>query len=73
MYFSNILLEHRDRLEKTFRDSPSLQPYFVTIFADCYQRARRKAAAETGLAIETFPESSPFSPEDALNPDYLPD
>lgn len=67
------LLEHRDRLAKAFRDSPSLRPYFASIYTDCYTTARQKAAVETGLPPETFPDQSPFSPEDALDPEFLPD
>ena len=66
------ILEHRDRLEKSFRDSPSLQSYFANIFTDCYDRARRKAAVETGLSLNTFPVLSPFTPEETLNLDFLP-
>jgi hypothetical protein len=67
------ILEHRDRIDKAFRDSPSLKPYVASIFADCYASARKKAAVETGLPTETFPEANSFSLEAALNPDFLPD
>jgi hypothetical protein len=67
------ILEHRDRLDKAFRDSLSLKPYYVSIFADAYHCARQKAAVETGLPLETFPVESPFTPEATLNPDFLPD
>jgi hypothetical protein len=67
------ILEHRDRLDKVFADSPSLAAYFRQVFEHCYVKARRKAATETGLAIEMFPTESPFTPEETLNPDYLPD
>ena len=67
------ILEHRDRLADAFRDSPSLKPYYASIFVDAYQRARQKAAVETGLPLEIFPVESPFTPEATLNPDFLPD
>lgn len=67
------ILEHRDRLADAFHDSPSLKPYYVSIFLVAYDRARQKAAAETGLPIETFPIESPFTPAATLNPDFLPD
>lgn len=67
------ILEHRDRLAKAFRDSPSLRLYFASIYADCYATARQKAAVETGLPLETFPAQVPFSPEAALDADFLPD
>ncbi|NET61078.1 MAG: DUF29 domain-containing protein [Symploca sp. SIO2E6] len=66
------ILEHRDRLEKLFRDSPSLKPFFESVFEACYTRARKKAAVETGLSLELFPASSPFTLEETLNPDFLP-
>ncbi|TVQ15257.1 MAG: DUF29 domain-containing protein [Leptolyngbya sp. DLM2.Bin27] len=67
------ILEHRDRIAKAFRDSSSLRPYFASIYADCYTTARHKAAVETGLPLETFPEQVPFTPELVLDPDFLPD
>ncbi len=66
------ILEHRDRINRLFRDSPSLKPYYESVFVDCYTSARRKAAVETGLSIEIFPENAPFTPEETLNPDFLP-
>ncbi|NER49554.1 MAG: DUF29 domain-containing protein [Symploca sp. SIO1A3] len=67
------ILEHRDRLEKLFRDSPSLKPFFESVFEACYTRARKKAAVETGLSLELFPSSSPFTLDETLNPDFLPE
>lgn len=65
--------EHRRRLRKAFQDSPSLKPYFGEVFDECYQDARLQAADETGLPLEIFPLESSFTPEEALNPDYLPE
>lgn len=67
------IVEHRQRLKKAFKESPSLQPYFTSVFNDCYQDARELAAAETGLAIDEFPVETPFNPEEVLNSDYLPE
>jgi hypothetical protein len=64
--------EHRRRLRDAFEDSPSLKPYFQEVFDRCYEDARKEASDETGLVIATFPPSSPFSYEETLNPDYLP-
>jgi len=65
--------EHRSRILKTLKVSPSLKPYLKQVFDDCYQEGRRKASIETGLAIATFPSQSPFSQEETLNPDFLPE
>ncbi|MBW4472934.1 MAG: DUF29 domain-containing protein [Stenomitos rutilans HA7619-LM2] len=67
------LLEHRNRLFKAFRDSPSLKAHFAQTFTENYRQARKLAAAETGLPIATFPTDSPFTPEQALDEDYLPE
>ena len=64
--------EHRRRLRDDFRVSPSLKRHFEEVFDECYQDGRELAADETGLPLDTFPTESPFTPEQALNPDYLP-
>jgi hypothetical protein len=67
------ITEHRIRLEDDFSDSPSLKRYFSEIFDESYQKARKLAADETGLPLEIFPSESPFTPEQTLNSDYLPE
>jgi hypothetical protein len=66
------IVEHRQRLNKAFKDSPSLKPHYGIIFAEAYAEARELAAAETGMTIDHFPIGSPFSPEAILRSDYLP-
>lgn len=66
------IIEHRKRIKDSFKDSPSLKRLYLEIFAECYQDARELAQAETGLPLYAFPKESPFSPEDTLNLDYLP-
>ena len=65
--------EHRRRLRKALQNSPSLQPYLLEVFDECYHDGREQAADETGLALEYFPVESPFSVEESLNPDFLPE
>jgi hypothetical protein len=65
--------EHRKRLLKAFEKSPSLKPYYEMVFAECYQDGRELAADETGLSLSALPAESPFTLEDTLNLDYLPD
>ena len=69
----STIREHRQRLKRAFQESPSLKNYFHENFLDCYQDARELAADETGLALEAFPMESPFSQEEILNTEYLPD
>ncbi len=69
----STIREHRKRIQDDFEDSPSLKRYFYEVFSKSYQDARELAADETGLSIDTFPVECPFSQEDTLNPDYLPE
>ncbi len=69
--WSYTITEHNIRINNAFQDSPSLKSYFADIFDDCYQDARKLAAKQTGLDINIFPVSCPFSKEDVLNSDRL--
>lgn len=67
------IIEHSLRINKAFKDSPSLRRYFNEVFEETYQDARLLASGETGLQKETFPQICPFKREDILNPEYLPE
>ena len=67
------IFEHRDRLIELFEESPSLKPYFEEVMNKCYEKARKKAAIETGMDIGLFPTDLPFTLEEILDTEYLPD
>lgn len=67
------LLEHRRRLQRDFKISPSLRRYFLETLADCYQGARKLASVETEIVITTFPLECPFTVEQVLDEDFLPE
>ena len=67
------IVEHRQRLRDDFRSSPSLRGYARVVFAEAYADARARASAETGLSERTFPRVSPYTLEQALDPEFLPD
>jgi hypothetical protein len=67
------IYEHRSRIFKSLKNSPSLKRYLEEVFDECYLEGRKKASLETGLPIETFLDRSPFSQDEVLNPDFLPD
>jgi Domain of unknown function DUF29 len=67
------IVEHRQRINKAFRDSPSLKPYYAEIFVEAYGDARELAAVETGMTIDEFPVESPFGLDVVLRSGYLPD
>jgi hypothetical protein len=69
----STLFEHRRRLQRAFKTSPSLKRYFLEEFIDCYEAAREAASLETGLDINLFPSESIFTPDQVLDKSYLPD
>ncbi len=56
------LIEHRQRIQDDFADSPSLRPYAAEGLADCYRAARQRAAVETELPVTTFLQTSVSKP-----------
>jgi hypothetical protein len=69
----STIFEHRRRLKEELTESPSLKSHFLEIFNECYQDARKQASLETGLSLDTFPMDSPFTIDQSLNQDYLPE
>jgi Domain of unknown function DUF29 len=67
------IVEHRQRLRDDFRDSPSLRRYARDVFVEAYADARARASAETGLRERTFPQDPPYTLEQTLDPEFLPD
>ena len=67
------IIEHRIRIKKQLKDSPSLKPYLEQIFEECYGEAVLRVAVETGLSLSTFPNQSPFTVEETLDIEYLPE
>ena len=67
------IVEHRRRLRDDFEESPSLRPYAAEVFARAYADAREQASAETGLPLRSFPRSSPYTLEQILDSEFLPD
>lgn len=65
--------EHRIRINKELKVSPSLKRYFEQVFQETYQDSRKLASLETGLPLENFPVNCPFTPEQGLNQDFLPE
>jgi hypothetical protein len=71
--WAGSIVEHRRRIREEIEDSPSLAGYPREIFERCYRAAREQAAAETGLLRSGLPETSPYTVDQALDPEFLPD
>jgi len=63
----------RVELRALFRDSPSLKKRLPESLADSYRDAVEEASLETGLPVDSFPELCPFTPEQILDRDFLPE
>lgn len=66
------ITDARTQIELAIADSPSLKSYPLDELTESYQRAKRKAAKQTGISISVFPENCPYSLELILNEDWLP-
>ncbi|MCW6049807.1 DUF29 domain-containing protein [Lyngbya sp. CCAP 1446/10] len=67
------IVEHRRRIRKTLKDSPSLKPYLEEILAECYADAVEQASAKTGLSVDRFPPSCIYSAVQLLDSEFLPE
>jgi AAA15 family ATPase/GTPase len=65
--------EQRDELVTIFHESKNLSNYATDNQNRFYERARRYTSTETELPIGIFPENSPFTLEQVLNQNYLPE
>lgn len=62
----------RLQIEAEIEDSPSLKDYPNEVLEKAYSKARRKAAQQTGLSIDTFPELCPYAVDVILRDEWLP-
>ncbi len=65
--------EQRREIARLLADSPSLRPLLPELLARAYADARGQATDETGLPLATFPETCPFTLEQALDPGFWPE
>ncbi|GCL48605.1 hypothetical protein NIES3804_01560 [Microcystis aeruginosa NIES-3804] len=67
------LFEHRERIEEDLETSPSLKIFLTEEnFKKCYNKARKKAAIETGIKLDKFPKDCPFTLAEALDFEFIP-
>jgi len=64
--------EQRRKIPKLLKKNPGLKSYLPQILADAYEDARKTAADETGLSLNTFPEQCPWPLEQALDSEFWP-
>jgi len=70
--WQSSIIEHRLRIYDAFVESPSLKRYFAEVFDDAYSGAIQLASTETGIAQKNFPKVCPYSQNQVLDADFLP-
>jgi hypothetical protein len=70
--WQNEIDNFRFELELLLR-SKTLYNYFLQEIEVIYLKARRQAIKKSELASNLFPQSCPFSADELLDPDFLPD
>ena len=71
--WSATIREQRRRIGRLVREAQSLQPAVDQLLAEAFIEARERAADETGLAESAFPADCPFTAEQVLAQDFLPE
>ncbi|PSO49206.1 MAG: DUF29 domain-containing protein [Cyanobacteria bacterium SW_9_44_58] len=62
----------RQQINLELDDSPSLKPYLLEIYNDCYHKGRAIAADRSQLPLETFPETPMADLENILDENWFP-
>lgn len=70
--WSLSIAEHRKRAKDHLKENPSLKGHLANIVKHAYEYSRYEAARETGLALKKFPVDMPFTIDEALTDDWLP-
>ena len=71
--WSGTIREQREQIADLTEESPSLKPVLAREMTKIYRLAVSKATNDTGLPEATFPANCPFTPEQILAPDFLPE
>jgi hypothetical protein len=66
------IFTQREEIAALLDESPSLRPRVAAALPATYGAAVRLAALETGLARRTFPKTCPFTLEQVLDAEFLP-
>jgi hypothetical protein len=71
--WSGTIREQREQVTELIEESPSLRSLPAGDLGKIYRLAVSKALRDTGLPEATFPTECPFTPEQILSEDFLPE
>jgi len=69
----STIREQRIQIKLLLSDSPSLKPYLDEVFLTVYELGLALAIRETELGEQVFPEICPYTLDQTLNPEFLPE
>jgi Domain of unknown function DUF29 len=69
----STIKEQRIQIKLLLEDSPSLKPYLQEMFLTAYELGLALAIRETQLGEKVFPEICPYTSEQTLNSEFLPE
>ena len=69
----STIREQRIQIKLLLQDSPSLKHYLEEVFLTAYELGLALAMRETQLGQQVFPEICPYTCEQTLNSEFLPD
>ena len=70
--WESSIIEHRRRIKKALKESPSLKLYLTNILDESYTESVKQAKAETQLPLDTFPKECPYQLTSILDDEFLP-
>jgi hypothetical protein len=71
--WSSTIKEQRKQVAGLIDEAPSLAPLLINELSDIYGSAVIRASGETGLAEASFPAECPYTPDQILSEDFLPE
>jgi len=69
----STIREERVQIKLLLQDRPSLKPYLDEVFLAAYELGLALAIRETQLGEQLFPEICPYTPEQTMNPEFMPE
>ncbi|MBP7283510.1 MAG: DUF29 domain-containing protein [Leptospiraceae bacterium] len=71
--WKGTIREQRKELRRSFKDSTNLLNYAKSNWQNEYEDAKEVASDESGLSLSAFPEEPPFTFEQVVDENYLPE
>lgn len=71
--WKGTIREQRKELRRSFKDSTNLLNYAKSNWQNEYEDAKEVASDESGLPLSAFPEEPPFTFEQVVDENYLPE